>query len=100
MVEKPTNEFYNSNSRKDGKQKSCITCQKVYFKAWRASRTEAKAKLVSEAKTCQKCHVEKPISQFGKRAINLDKKNIYCKPCWRDITKRAQRRLTDRKRNG
>jgi hypothetical protein len=33
-----------------------------------------------DTKTCRKCHVEKPISQFNK-GQNRDKHHSYCKAC-------------------
>lgn len=92
MLEKPVNEFYNANNNSLGKQYMCIVCYKAYFKAWRASRSEAKQAVHVESKVCPDCRLEKPISQFGKRSSSLDKHNLYCKPCWRVRTKKAQQK--------
>jgi hypothetical protein len=88
--DKMLTEFYNNSSY--GKQSVCILCQKAYFKAWREARKDKQQSVHTQSKTCLHCRLEKPISQFGKRAINLDKKNIYCKECWRKITYAAQKR--------
>lgn len=92
MQLKPLTDFYNDNSNKDGKQYMCIVCYKAYFKAWRASRSEAKQSVHVQSKVCFDCRSEKPISQFGKRSSSLDKHNSYCKECWRVRTKVAQRK--------
>jgi Zn finger protein HypA/HybF involved in hydrogenase expression len=77
----------------DGFQGYCKDCQSAYYKAYNASRTEANAKSHPQSKTCLDCHLDKPISQYGKRAISLDKHNSYCKPCWRQRTRIATRKM-------
>lgn len=81
----------------DGFQNYCKDCHSAYYKAYNASRKDAKAKVVVQSKVCRDCGLEKPISQFGKREISLDKHNIYCKPCWRKQSLIAQRKY---KQNG
>lgn len=99
MTEKPVSEFYNANNNSTGKQYMCIVCYKAYFKAWRASRSEAKQSVDVQSKVCLDCKAEKPISQFGKRSSSLDKHNSYCKPCWRVRTKEAQKRHLAKAKN-
>lgn len=90
FIEKPLTEFNNSN--KYGKQSKCRQCYKAYFKAWAEARKAQKQQVVVQSKVCIKCHLEKPISQFGKRSINLDKKNDYCKSCWKNIVDVAMKK--------
>lgn len=82
MQEKTVDQYNNSNTIGLGKQYTCRDCSKAYFKAWSASRIDKKQSEYPNSKTCRDCGLEKPISQFGKRSLSLDKHNIYCKPCW------------------
>lgn len=81
--EKPVTDFNVSKRSKDGFQVYCKSCYTTYYKAYNASRKDAKAQDVSKSKVCRDCGLEKPISQFGTRSVSLDKKNIYCAPCWK-----------------
>ena len=92
--DKPVTEF--SFSKQQGFISYCKPCQSAYYKAYNASRKEAQPKDIPQSKSCRDCRLEKPISQFGKKSMSLDKHNIYCKPCWRDRTKKAIRKM----RNG
>jgi hypothetical protein len=38
-----------------------------------------------QSKTCARCNMEKPRSQFGKRVVSIDGLNVYCKSCVRVI---------------
>ena len=96
MVEKDINEFHKSKKTLDGYVVRCKSCVSAYYKGYNASRKAANARVDIKSKVCRDCHLEKPISQFGKRATSLDKYNIYCKPCWRTRTLAAIRRM----RNG
>ena len=91
FTDKPLSEFYDANTKR-GKQYMCIPCYKTYFKEWRLQRKTANQADFPQSKTCLQCHVEKPISQFGKRSISKDKKNDYCVPCWRIKTKESLRK--------
>ena len=97
--EKPLDEYYNANNKRN-KQSMCILCYKGYLKAWRESRKAQPQSVIVTSKVCNDCGLEKPSSQFGKRSINLDKKNDYCKPCWSERSIRAQKRAKERLRNG
>jgi RNase P subunit RPR2 len=94
FIEKEIIEF-NLSNRKYGDNRSsyCKPCQSAYYKAYNASRKTAQAKVILMAKTCRDCGLEKPISQFGKRALSPDKHNIYCKLCWRKRVAIAQRKM-------
>ena len=96
--EKPLTEFNNAN-KGTSKQSMCKTCYKAYFKAWRLARKAQPQAVVVQAKTCYDCGLEKPISQFGKRAISLDKKNDYCKECWVSRVRKSQRKARENKLN-
>lgn len=67
----------------DGHNYRCKACQSAYYKGYNVARKSAEATTVPQSKTCLDCHLEKPISQFGKKSNVPDKHNIYCKPCWR-----------------
>jgi len=92
-MEKPVTEFSTSKVDASGFQGYCKACHSAYYKAYNASRTEAKAKVVLQSKVCRDCRLEKPISQFGKKSNSLDKHNIYCKPCWYIRTRKAMIRM-------
>jgi RNase P subunit RPR2 len=91
--EKMLSDFNDLAHTKDGKQAMCKECYKVYLKAWAARRKEANAKVVHDNKVCLDCGLKKPISQFGKKSVNLDKHNEYCKPCWKQRNLVAQRKF-------
>jgi hypothetical protein len=91
--DKSYTEFNTDNkTRGDGFQGYCKPCQSAYYKAYNAARTDAQAKVEVQSKVCLDCHLEKPISQFGRREISLDKHNSYCKPCWRLRSRKAIRK--------
>lgn len=97
FIEKEVIEFNLSNRKYgDGRSSYCKPCQSTYYKAYNASRKVAQPKVIPMSKTCRDCKAEKPISQFGKRSVSVDKYNIYCKPCWRQRVKIAARKM----RNG
>ena len=80
----------------DGHQSFCRPCQSTYYKAYNASRRDADAAVSVTSKVCRDCGLTKPISQFGKKSVSLDKHNIYCKPCWRTRTQIATRKMMQR----
>lgn len=91
FTEKQLSEFNeNTKNLKDGKQNKCRECQSAFFKAWAARRSQLQQQVVVDAKVCRDCGLEKPINQFGKKSTSLDKHNIYCKPCWQRICKKAK----------
>lgn len=91
--EKEVTEFSVTNNKYgDGRSSYCKPCQSAYYKAYNASRKAAQAKLTPQSKSCRSCGLDKPIAQFGKKETSLDKHNIYCKPCWRQMVLKAQRR--------
>lgn len=87
---KSYDQYWKSNTNKSGIQVYCIDCCKVKDKAQREYRKEHGPSIIKESKECQKCHNIKPISQFGKKRDASDGRLSYCKPCWLDITKKAQ----------
>lgn len=96
--EKSLSDFHESSNNR-GKQYMCIPCYSAYFKNWRELRKNSPQTEFPQAKTCRDCHKEKPISQFGKRSQNKDKKNDYCIPCWRVRTKSSLRKHYELKRS-
>lgn len=93
LIAKDTTEYSNSKHTSDGLTSYCKSCQSAYYKAYNASRKAAQPDLVPQSKTCRDCGLEKPISQFGKRGVSLDKHQIYCKPCWRIRSTAATRKM-------
>lgn len=92
--EKSYTEFNVDNkTHGDGFQGYCKECQSTYYKAYNSARTEANAISYPQSKVCLDCSLDKPISQYGKRSISLDKHNSYCKPCWRARVKKATRKM-------
>lgn len=92
FTDKPIIEFYVASKSKDGRQSMCIPCYQDYFKRWRENRKSMAGIQPAQSKVCYRCHVEKPISQFGTLSVAIDKKMIICKPCWRMDVKKAKAR--------
>lgn len=90
---KELNQFHKNNKTSDGYNFRCKTCVSAYYKGYNASRKVAKAKVEVQSKVCRECHLEKPISQFGRKSTSFDKHNIYCKPCWRIRCNNAMRKM-------
>lgn len=88
---KPITEFHENKTNKRGYQYQCKPCFKLYFDDWNNMRRHTPAMDVPTSKKCLTCKQEKPISQFGKRTRAKDKRNSYCKECWKDMTKKWQR---------
>jgi len=93
QVEKTLDDFHKSKKNSDGYVFRCKSCVSAYYKGYNASRKAAHARVDIKSKVCRDCNLEKPPSQFGKRATSLDKHNIYCKPCWRKRSLAAIRRM-------
>lgn len=85
-MQKEFTEFNVHRNTKDGFLNYCKPCANAYYKAYNASRSSAKQTVVLQSKVCRKCHLEKPISQFGVKNNLPDKHNIYCKPCNKNMT--------------
>ena len=100
FMEKPIVEYYIFSKSKDGRQSMCISCYKQYYKDWRSSRKESAPTEHPKSKVCQHCHLEKPVSQFGKRSVSKDKLHYLCKPCQRIDNKKALKRYKENKANG
>ena len=97
-IEKEPHEFYRHKSSKDRLQASCKVCQNARMKVYMASRRDAEASVLVDAKVCRDCGLKKPISQFGKKSTSLDKHLEYCKPCWRDRSVIAMRKVYAKRR--
>ena len=93
FIDKPVTEYYLNKKNKDGFQAMCKPCYKGYLKTWHDSRKEEPAKVIPEFKTCRDCGLKRPIGAFGKRSSTADKKNIYCKQCWKIRCKKAMRKM-------
>lgn len=91
--EKPLSEYYKNAKAADGHAFRCKVCTSIYYKGYNASRKVAKARVEVKSKVCRECHLEKPISQFGRKETSLDKHQIYCKPCWRIRCAKAMRKM-------
>lgn len=91
FADKPITEYYILNKSKDGRQNMCIPCHKIYYKNWTEARKEKPQSKFPQSKVCCDCHVEKPISQFGKRSASLDKKLPSCRQCWRIRAAKARK---------
>jgi len=46
----------------------------------------------TEAKVCTKCHLTKPIDEFGLNRAEKDGHSRYCKPCARELGKESTKR--------
>lgn len=97
--DKVITDYFVFNKAKDGRQSMCIVCYKQYFKGWRLSRTQAPATEFPNSKTCSHCHLEKPVSQFGRRSVSKDKLHYLCKLCQRIDNRKALKRYMENKRN-
>lgn len=97
-IEKEANEFYKHKSSKDRLQATCKVCQSAHSKAYMRSRSNADQTVQVDAKVCLDCGLKKPISQFGKKSTSLDKHLSYCKPCWRDRSLEAMRKVYAKRR--
>ena len=87
FVEKQITEFNTSNLKySNGFQNYCRDCGKTYYKAYNASRKAKQQSVWVDSKTCRKCGLKKPISQFGVKNNLPDKHNIYCKDCNREMS--------------
>ena len=98
FIDKPIIEFHASSKSKDGRQAKCKPCMASYYSAWREQRKQSSISELPQAKICLECHLEKPISQFGKRSVSLDKKHYLCKECQRKQNREALRKHYARKR--
>jgi hypothetical protein len=92
FVDKALTEFNNA-SISSGKQSMCKECHKAYQKVWREARKAQQVVLDVQSKVCLHCKSEKPVSQFGKRSVSLDKRNQYCRECWRVMSYKAQKKF-------
>lgn len=94
--QKSLEDFYKDKKTADGRSHRCKPCTNAYYKGYNASRKLAQARYEVQSKVCRDCGLEKPISQFGKKATSLDKHQIYCIPCWRTRTYASMRKNAKR----
>ena len=92
LIRKPVTDFNTNNVASDGFYNYCRPCSSGYYKGYNASRKAAEQQVWVDSKVCRKCGLKKPISQFGLKSNNLDKHNIYCKPCNKEMTYASIRR--------
>lgn len=95
---KPLSDYYEAMGSR-GKQYACKKCSSEYHKEWRSRQKAAPQSKFPTSKFCPDCNQDKPISQFGKKSSNKDKKNDYCKPCWAVRCKIAIRKANERRLN-
>ncbi len=92
LITKAVTEFNVNNVASDGFYNYCRPCSSSYYKGYNASRRAAEQTVWVDSKVCRECGLKKPISQFGLKSNNLDKHNIYCKPCNRERSYASMRR--------
>lgn len=89
---KPLDEYFKLAKAKQGVQGYCKQCQKEIDKLARVKRRINGPSIIRNSKECQHCHNIKPIGQFGIRRDTADGHLSYCKPCWTEYVKRAQKK--------
>ena len=92
------NEFHNSKRSLNGLQYYCKVCQNEKSKNQREHRKIHGPSVIITAKVCAKCKNKKPVSQFPIKRDAADGYVSYCKPCWLNVTKKAQQRQRDKAR--
>lgn len=93
---KEESEFHRAKHVKRGFSYYCAVCQNAKTKQQREKRKANGPTIIRTSKVCAKCHNLKPVSQFGKSVNTPDGLVNYCKPCWVDITRKAQARAKKR----
>lgn len=81
---KPHSEFYRHSGKSDGRQASCIECQKSRGKIQTALNKERNLSRDVQgdgSKECTKCCVTKPLSEFGIVLSKGDGLSSQCKDC-------------------
>jgi hypothetical protein len=79
---KEYSEFHKMTRSKDGHQNWCKICLRADNKRMIDFRYKNGPTIVRESKTCQRCNMIKPVSQFAKKKSSADWYTSYCKPCW------------------
>lgn len=95
LINKTYTEF-NTSKIGDGFHNYCKACANAYYKAYNEARKAQEQSVWVNSKVCRKCALKKPISQFGLKSNLPDKHNIYCKPCNRELSYAAARRMKSR----
>lgn len=82
-IEKEFTEFYKNKNEKDGVDKRCKFCSKIYSKKYRE-----KFKEIPLYKNCKICLIYKDKDSFHKRSTSKDGLYDICKNCRKPITKK------------
>lgn len=82
-IEKEFTEFYKNKNEKDGVDKRCKFCSKIYSKKYRE-----KFKEIPLYKNCKICLIYKDKDSFHKRSTSKDGLYDICKNCRKLITKK------------
>jgi hypothetical protein len=90
---RPLTEYHKLSKAKDGVQAYCKECQSDIDKKARAFRRANGPSVIKNSKECNICHQIKPIGQFGVRRDASDGRISYCKPCWTQYVKKAQKKI-------
>lgn len=77
--------FSNDRNGVLGKGAWCKPCVAIYVQEYKERRKQEGVKKHVDSKVCARCNMEKPRSQYGKRALSTDGLAVYCKPCTRVI---------------
>lgn len=92
-------EFHYSKRNINNRQYYCKPCQNNKSKIRREHRKIHGPSIIIDAKVCAKCKNKKPVSQFPIKRDAADGYVSYCKPCWLDVTRKAQKRQRDKARS-
>lgn len=79
---KSVDDFYKRYKDTDLLHPCCKECANSRYKAYSEKIKNSPATIIRKSKVCQRCLLEKPISQFGVQNAKPDKHLSYCKPCW------------------
>lgn len=83
--ERELREFYNNKTNKDGKDRYCISCRKLYTSEMRKIKKlgdfSQRYQPTSETKKCTRCGIEKNLCEFAKELIRSSGYSSVCKTC-------------------
>lgn len=83
QIEKPLDEFYTRKDTKDGRTAQCKKCTlEIRHQDYIAKHGPSQRPIpLQGGKVCTKCHIEKPLEDFGKRVERKDGLQSRCKAC-------------------